>query len=508
MKKLLASVAVLGLAVSASAQDGNPGNYIRINGGVLHDGVNETAYKVQNPSGPSDYWNNDMDTDAAGRYMGAFIIDYLENGGFAGNDGDLRLCAELTAGVPDLSSGAIIFQRANPAVNANDGFNDDSAYTVPCTTLGSTDMHVVIQQAPGDSHIWIGCDTDSSVGGRTYFTTNGYSGGTSIPFSVDADMVPGEAISGAPGELLVNASSSASVEQNDDVTLMFFGPTTNTLFALYLCAGGNPILQLLPLSFTKTDNFLAGPCPGSWALTAPLDCNTPTGGPFEFCTIYADQSDTKGNGKAKLKLGTSAFLTITADAFCSAVCFGIKDDCVLDSTIWKVQNPAGASDWFNVNCGTASSGVGTLTGVSISSWDFCGFGPCWAEAGIYPANFSVDPAGCTPDVSSPLATVGGSSACMAPAAGDWGCPLTFYDTADVKANTTTNYHVASQWPTGDSCMWLGSDTDGIDTTNPGSGCGTAIPSTGCESLFTTNSYSSAGVGFTGANWMMQIDWTP
>jgi len=506
MKKLLASVAVLSFAVSATAQDGNPGNYITCYGGILHDGSNENGWKVASPSGPSDYWNNDMDTDCAGIVMGAFIVDFTENGGFAGHDAELRLCGELTAGVPDMSSGSIIFQVLSPAVNANDGFNDDSAYTVPCTTLGSSDMHVVLQQQPGDSHIWINTDSGATFGGRSYFTSNGYTGGTSVPFSVDTDMAPGEAITGAPGELLVNAGTSATITQGDDISVMFFGPTVNTQFALYFCFKGNPLLQVLPIPFTKTDNFLAGPCPGSWGISATTNCNTPTGGPFEFCTIYADQADTKPNGKPKLKLGTSAFLTINADAFCSAICWGVKDDCVLDSSIWKVQNPAGASDWFSVNHGTANSSVANLTGVSISSWDFCGFGPCWAEAGIYPSNTVVDPAGCTPDVSNPFATVGGSSACMAPAAGDWGCPLTFYDTADVAANSTTGYHVASQWPTADSCMWLGSDTDGTDTSNPASGCGTPIPSSGCESLFTTNSYSSAGVGFTGANWMMQIDW--
>ena len=45
--------------------------------------------------------------------------------------------------------------------------------------------------------------------------------------------------------------------------------------------------------------------------------------------------------------------------------WGQRDDGILDSTIFKIQNPSGARDWFNLHHGPAPSGVTSVTGVEV-----------------------------------------------------------------------------------------------------------------------------------------------
>jgi len=502
MTKLLASVAVLAFAAGANAQDtpaeahGSACDYT--------DGGNESTWKIANPSGPSDWWNSFKASDGSGIAIDALAADYVDTAGIDGSHAVIGVYPDLGGGVPAI--GSAIVSVANPSVPAGDGFNTDSYYSIPKTTLGSGAVHVASQYNSGDSHCWMSTDTSTFLG-RTFFTSQGYATGA-VPFTLELDQYFGTPHSGAPGTLLINGGTSASVAQNDVVCVDFIASATDTLFIFYFCVGGNPFIQLLPLAFTQTDGIFGGSCPGTWQLCTSLNCNTPTASGLEFCTLWLDQTDPKANGKPKIKVGSSAFLTITADASCGGGggggdCFGQKDDCFVDLFIWKVSNPAGPSDWFNVNMGVPTSGVTSLTSADVSSFDFCAIGGCWANVGIYPSNLSLDPSGTTPDVTSPLAQVSGSSACMAVAASDGTCPITVYDTADYTVDSASDggVHVAAQWPNGDSCIWLGSDTDGID-----SPCGVVVPNDGTHSLFTSSGYASPGAQFTGANWVMQISW--
>lgn len=499
MKKLLASVSALAFCATAGAQDTPP----EAHGSACDytDGGNEVGWKLTNPSGASDWWNSFKSTDCAGVKVDALAADFLETAGFAGAHAEIGVYPDLGGGVPDI--GSPIAARVAP-VNASDAFNTDAYYSVPVTTMPSTGVHVAARYTGGDSHLWMNMDTTTNLG-RTFFTTSSYATGA-VAFTGEIDMYLGTPNFGAPGCLLFNGGSSATVQQNDVICVDFIGPAFKTLFILYFCINGNPFIQLLPLAFTQTDHpIFGGSCPNTWQLCTTLNCNTPVAGPLEFCTLYADKTDLKVNGKPKIKLGKSAFLTITADPFCGGggSCFGQKDDCFVDANIWKVQNPAGPSDWFNVNHGVPTSGVTTLESASVSSWDFCGFGPCWANVGIYPSNLGLDPTGGTPDVTSPLSSVSGATACMPAGAAEGSCPMTVYDGTDYTVDSAAagGVHVAAQWAVADSCIWLGSDTDGID-----SPCGLPIPNSGSDSLFTLDSYTTPGVTFTGANWIMQINW--
>ena len=83
--------------------------------------------------------------------------------------------------------------------------------------------------------------------------------------------------------------------------------------------------------------------------------------------------------------------------------------------------------------------VTELTGVQLSSWDFCGFGPCWAEVGVYADN------GGAPDITGVKSTA--ANPCMLPAAADFGpYPMTMYDIPDIPATSASAWHAAARRP--------------------------------------------------------------
>ena len=74
---------------------------------------------------------------------------------------------------------------------------------------------------------------------------------------------------------------------------------------------------------------------------------------------------------------------------------------------------------------------------------------------------------------------------------------------DVHLDSTT-YHVAAAWNVGDTCVWMGSDTDGTDDDGTTTDCGD--DPWGRTSYFATSSYATNAVPFSAANFMMRIDW--
>ena len=489
MPRILALALATSASVAAQDTDGNQHRVVRFD-----DGRSESFWKATFPSSASDYFSVDMGPVLDGRTVSAIYADSLESSGIAGAWRILGVAENCAPGVPDPSLVAAIANA--PTVAALEPEDQDDYYSVACAVLGSpaNGYSAIAGWQAGDSHVWLGADTNSPSSGRSFWTSASYAACAALVTPFNWSLAVG--LTGGAGELMVNGGSVARVSQDDgDACFTFYGPTLHTPGILFLIS---PLtMLLLPVT---TDGPFAGPCPKSWSLCTTFTCADATFSDFQFGHFYFDFLNVKPNGKPSIGLAT-ATLSLDASASCTPS-FGQKDDCILDSTIWKVSNPAGPSSWFNVNhATTAGVGVATLTGVEISSWDFCGFGPSWEEVGVYPANLVLDPSGCTPDIAAPITTIGDSSAAMSPAAGDWGCPLTFYDTPDVGADSTTIYHVGSKWQSNDSCTWLGSDTDGTD-----SGLGARIPNNGCCSLWTNDDYTTSAVRFTAANWMMQIKW--
>lgn len=485
MRKFLASAIALAFAANAMAQDTNPNMHQFVK---FYAGNATNSWKVNAPTLASDHFSVDFGSSVNGKTLTGMLADGNETSGFAGTMllGVVENCA---AGVPNLSAALTTRTGVSPA---GDPLNDDNTYSLACVVAGSpaNGYSATVNFPNGDSHVWLASDSTGGSGTTSYFTTSSYAGCASIPFSgVDLHVALGT----HPGVgLMVNGGSSANVAQDGgEACFVFYGPAPNTPGILFLLS---PLtLKIIAIA---TDSFAPGPCPNSWALCNTFSCADVGGLTLGFGHFYFDFTDLKPSGKPKIKL-SQATLTIDTSASCVSN-FGQKDDCVMDGNIWKVQNPAGPSDWFNVNHGvTDGVGVNNVTGVEIASWDFCGTGPSWAEVGVYDADLGLDPAGCTP--GNGVATV--ANAAMAPNAADSGCPLTFYDIPDTAVSTGTIYHVAANWQNGDSCAWLGSDTNGTD-----SALGTPIPSNGCCSLFTLDSYTTSAVRFTGANWMMQVKW--
>lgn len=485
MRKFFASLGVLCLASAASAQTIS---LLPMNTFGYDDGSGEIAWKANNPSTSSDWFNVDFGSDASGAFMAGLWADQA-NTGLASPVQTIGYAPSVAAGIPDLSMATL----QGAVCDINDGFNSQVGYATPCMDPGS-DFQVVLNHNAGDTICWLVSDTSSPYAGRAYFSSDSY---TTTFFGMGNLRMGFAGYASDPdGTLLVNGGSSATIAQTQEVCLTFSACQAGVGSSLYLCS---PIFfgPLIPAFATVTGNpFFGGPCSNQWTICATITCNDPTGGPFGFCTIYSDPCDLKSfNGKPKSKVSTTATLTINPNGSCGG-CYGQLDDGIVDANIWKVQNPASTGDWFNVNHGLpapASAGlVNTLTGVQVSSWDFCGSGPCWAEIGAY-GDSSGTPTG--------LAVTAGNP-CMAPLSADGGpYPMTTYDIPDTPIGSASGWHVAAKWPLGDSCIWLGSDTDGVDST-----CGTIIPSAGTTSGFAADNYASGAVGFTGGNWCMKLDW--
>ena len=490
MRPALAFVLLLVVAGSTVAQDTNGHQHKVVR---FDDGGSESFWKATSPSGASDYFSVDLGPGIDGKTVSAVYCDCLETHGLAGTI-SLGIAENCGPGIPDVN---IIVASANsPSVQAGESGDTDDYYSVACSALGSP-IHghsVLAGWTSGDSHIWIGADSSSSVSGRSWLTTSAFAGCSGASTGLNWSLAVG--LTGDAGELMINGGSVTSVTQDGgEACFTFYGPARDTPGVLFVISP--LVLRLLAVT---TDGPFEGPCPKSWSLCTTFTCADPTFSSFTFGHYYFDATDLKPNGKPKIKLAT-ADLTVIGSQTC-VPSFGQKDDCIEDSTMWKVQNPAGPSDWFNVNHGfTDGVGVSSVTGIEIASWDFCGFGPSWAEVGVYEANLGLDPAGCTPDLNQPIGTAGGSSAAMPPSSSGWGCPLTYYDIADGAVSTGTTYHAGCHWQPNDSCTWLGSDTDGTD-----SPLGAPIPNNGCCSLFTLDGYATPAVRFSAANWMMQIEW--
>lgn len=485
MRKFLASLGVACLATAASAQDIDVGALPIFNTGASVVG---TSWKIVNPSAAGDWMNSDLGGLVTGVTSCAAACGLLDTQGTGGTMGNIGFYPDLGGGVPDISSGN---ESVGVTVNAGVTTGNYLGFDITDVALGSTG-HVALHFQTGDSNLWLTGDT--SVSGRSYFTAGAYATGA-IPFTLEwwlgiAGMPPG-----SNGTLLVNGAASATVDQSDEVCLLFTACQNGVGSALYVFS---PVVigPLLPLSITITGNAITGgPCDGQWNLCYQAACGLPVTSPVAIGlgTFYLDPCDTKPNGKPKSKVSSTASLTIVADPFCTGGCFGWADDGVLDATIWKVQNPAGASDWFNVDVGVAPGSVSTITGIEIASWDFCGAAQTWAEVGVYPDQ-GANPG--TPDITAGLTTLAGGG--LAASAADWTYPATFYDTPNAAPGGGVNYHSAANWNTGDSCVWMGSDTDALD-----GGCATGFGQSG----FTINDYTTAEVPFSAANWMMKIDWT-
>jgi len=461
---------------------------------IFYDNDIDSWWKVNNPSGPSDWFNVDFDSTAASCTVLGIHLDVWDMVGGGETLPALGLYPESTAfaNTPNITSPIV----ANSVVVAGtDGFGDLVQYNLPAIHLGSTDVHVAGEWRQGDSAVWLGADSNGTLFNRSFASSNGYAGGASpVPLNWAVGLATDGGNSGL-NRLRVNGALAATVPVGSKFALTFWGCATGK--QTQLRAFGIPVL---PVVFTTTGSiFLPGPRPETWELqfTGACALNFGIGIPF-FCYYV--------NCPSGIGQSNTATLTVNDPQNVCAGCYGVQDDGVHEGFFWKIQNPSGASDWFNVNQGTASASTGAgqagtmMTSMDIGVSEFCGVAGSFATVGEFLPNFGLDASGGTPDLNT------GVSIANAPVAAsqthDGTYPATNYNLPDVAINTTSIYHAAVRWAGGDTCIWIASDTDGVD--GGAQGCGNALPNN--LSLLSTNSYTTAATAVNIANWALKINW--
>ncbi len=555
MRKWLASLAVLGFASAAATAQTVPVPPVGACGEsqmlFFDDGVPETSWKVFLPTGVGDAFNVDLDDMAAGMDVTGVAINTWTSTG-TGPLG-IRYIAlapdNLTVSTLGNTPSTVpysIRSTTTGTITGNPGFGagycpglvgfDVPDFTVPA----SGGLHAVTTFLTGDSGTWLCSDQSCPYAGRSFFTSSGYLSAATpmtanLQIRVIASMLnpcPGPGFDSA--YLTVNNGvNGVEVTQAGAVTVSLWSCCVTTPVQL-------PVIYLQGVFIPPSSTFF--PVPSTILVTGfdydfltgagkvangdifhgafcanlsdPSAGCVPTGATFEVGAFYLDNCTLKKNGKPKLRITNLVDVIVTADLKkCNpCVCFGQQDDGFQDFFIWKVQNPAGSKDYFNVCQGAfidpTTSGTcgpyGLLTGVEAASWDFCGTGPSWGEVGVYPANTTLDPSGGTPNVGTPVAIA--STLSMSPGSADYSYPATLYSfSTAATVSTTVALHSATKWLTGDTCVWIGSDTDGVDddTTSTGPICST-IPSS--TSFFTADGYVTNAQGYCNANWMQKINY--
>jgi len=541
MRKWFASMAVLGLTAAAATAQTMPvppvGGCGQTQSLFFDSGAaaSITSWKVFNPTAALDAFNVDFD-DMAGNFdvTGIAMNTYQTTStgtiglGWFGVFPD-NLTVDPLGTTPDTSSPLTMAGSFNGTVtitgtpNVSAGFcSGFVGYVVPTASAAAgTGYHTAMNFLTGDSGLWL-CSDSAAPDNRSYFSQDRYNtpaiklSGYDLHMRIITSYNTG---TGSAYFTINNSASNAFITQTGLVTTTLWSNFASTIYIqgfddgtgwimfppLVLATGyenGSPISDLN--QGTLCDN-LSDPSSGSCV---------PAGAVIPCWGYYLDQGDLKKNGHPKVKETNHVTITVTPDlAGCNpCLVFGQKDDGNLDSNIWKVQNPAGTRDYFNVNLGTnqdpVSGGncVSTLSCVEIASWDFCGTGPSWGSVGVYDALSSGAPG--VPDLANKVIGTAANLA-MAPNAADFGYPATAYCFASpVFASTNanlanaTNVNIAAKWASGDTCTWMGSDTDGTDDDSTSTGSKSSIPNS--SSFFTNVGYSGgSNVPYTFANWMMR-----
>lgn len=510
MRKLVAALSVLAISAGPVLAQGTypcgPALEIKAIDG---DGSG-FSFKTGNPSGPSDWFGVDFDNTLNSCTLIALCVS-LSDIGNPNKDANIgrigiypdNLFVDTTGATPDVGN-PIAECPSAPANGA--GCATPFYFLVPVTHLGDQNVHISYNHSPGDSALFVCSDGSSPPSGKSNLTTTSYTTPATalgVDWKIRAGVVP-SALGGA--SFLINGATSSTVQQLDSVGLTFQGPAGSfgALMAFALCTPtGVPVLVIEPILIIGIGGYL----PDQTTICATLACTVPAI-TANFCTVYLDPTDTKPNGKPKLKSSNAATLVIQANPSACGFCYGQQDDGAVGASAWSTTKPAGSTDWFNVKHGTPSpaSGVSTLTGVQVAnvvSNAACGGivgNPSggYQEVGIYAADLVQDSTGNTPNVAAAVSSVG--PAVVPNGQLDWAYPATFYDTPDVAASGTVIYHAGVNWGTGDTCIFVTGDDSSAAGPDP---CGT-IPSS--TSFSSSDGYATNAVNFSQVNWLMKVNW--
>jgi hypothetical protein len=539
MRKWFASLAVFGLAsAAATAQTLGPpppiGGCGQSQSLFFDDGVAEFSTKVRSPTGHSDSFSVDFDEFAGNMTVTGIALNTMQTSS-TGTFGIryVALCPDNLAvdslgHTPDLLNPLTILgttKGTGPLITGSPGTGAGFCpgflvYDVPDVTVPTgTGMHTAMSFATGDSSTWLCADATAPVSNRSYFTTTRYttpglSAGSNLMMRIVGVVPTG---TGSAYFTINNSAGNVSVLQTGFVaaTLWSTAAVQPTLYLQGVFITGFPFLAVPNLILqTGQENFSPISDQTQGTLCGNVGPPCPPTISFGFGAFYIDNADLKKNGNGKIKQTNTVNVSITTDAGgCNpCLCFGQVDDGTMDSTIWKVLSPAGPADYFtnrinhtDPNTSAPCTVPATVTQIEAASWDFCGTGPSWASVGLYPANTALGPD--NPDIANPIVLA--TTLSMAPNAGDWGYPATIYDFPDVNSSTNSTLanastvHVTVGWPAGDSCIWVGSDNDGIDDDAGSLGSCTKVP--GSVTFFSTNGFTTPGTVIF-QTLLMRVDW--
>jgi hypothetical protein len=546
MRKWFASLAVLGLcSAAATAQTlGSPppvGGCGQSQSIVYDDGIAWTSWKVRSPTGHKDYFNVDCNDEAGNMTVSGIALQTFMSTPPAGSNPGIRyiaLCPDNLAvdslgHTPDLNSPLTRLGSRGGTGPAITGVPGPTAgycpgmlvYDTPDVTVPTTGgAHMVMTFNTGESSTWL-CSDFGSVVGRSYFTTTAYTtpatglGNYDLMMRAVGTMIPPS--NGSAYMTVNNATGSVEFPQVATVTTTLWSsaavqPTLYEQGAFVSGFGFIPAPQLAMSTgfenFAPISDLFQGTLCGPLSDPSNPPC-VPAGLAFGFTAFYIDNNDLKKNGNGKIKQTNVVNCLITSDCACNPCpCFGQKDDGQIDGVYWKVQNPAGPADYFNVRfdhtdtVGAPCPNPAVVSSIDVATWDLCGAGTAaWGSIGLYPPDTVVDPSGGTPLLASPISTATSAVLGLPPAHFDTGSAAHTIDIPDVNASTNAvlagaiDLHTAVGWVPGDSCTWMGSDTDGSDDP-PGAGT-----SVGTASYFTLNGYSTPAIIYP-VNWIERINW--
>ncbi len=510
MRKLVVLLAPVCLAGPASAQVAGGPFPLSLERKIFDDGTgSDSWWKLNNPAGSSDWFNVDFDTECQ---SSAVLGICTEVWNALGVDETMTLGVYPESGVfPNTPDIANPIQEVNALVESSDGFADLVSYALPCFHLGSTDIHVAMQQRSGESATWIGADTMGPAFNRSFVSTTAYNTGALVAglnWQLGLTIRP---VNATKNSFLVNGSPSVTLNVGATWCMVFWGTQISQRSLMFFCIGGAPLVNLgIPIPFTTTGNaFFPGPKSETFEICSNTGCGFLVG-PVTLCLIYQDFCDLKPNNKPKLKVSNSITVTTVDPVLaCSLSCYGIKDDGDHDGFVWKVTNPSGPSDWFVVNLGTAQSntaagaGSASVTSVDVSLTEICGVDGELAHVGYHPLASGVDPnVSVTPNLASGEALQN----ILVPAnvTSDSCYPGQRYVLPDAVPINPGGlpYIAAVRWVSGDTCIWIASDTDGTDVK---SGCGSLLPNN-CSAA-SADDFATNAVPSTTVNWAIRVYWT-
>ncbi|MEW6747045.1 MAG: hypothetical protein AB1486_30280 [Planctomycetota bacterium] len=364
------------------------------------DGTLESAWVVQIPAGSSDFFNQCYE-GCAGRPITGVTLGSADFGAATGYPMaglfDANFTLDPAGNTPDLASG----RSTGPIPGGGGVFHwvyapFDATY-VPV----NEPQHVVVQFPPGDPGLLaIGADTSEPAEVFNGWSFDGYqtpANGFDFDFALNLNI---DVIAELQGQndgclRLTNGSdemtgdfTELTVQAGDPLGFVFFAGSPGTLWLLFLSVNGVPWIRVSPILPTI-------PCRGGgYFRLAGIRWPFGFGGAaFSLVAVSGRPGVPGGVG-----ISNEVQINVLPDP---PDRWGALDDGTYESG-WVVAIPGGSSDFFNVNFNAPGLVVpDTIEDLRVAVLDFGTAATSFPLSGVFPANYTVDPSGDTPDLTLP-----------------------------------------------------------------------------------------------------------